>query len=89
MDDTRSSPCESKPESPAAKRRIYVAKGVLDIFRGAYPRWQELVKLVGEDSGRDKGLERFDEGWVLTKVVFRGEYHLSNRTMMEAALLIH
>lgn len=62
-----------KPVSAPAQRRIHVANATLEIFHRIYSRWKELVSLLAEDEAREKGLERFEEAWVLTRIVFRGK----------------
>ena len=47
-----------KPDSV----RVRGARLVKDIFEQIYPRWQDLVKIKGEEDGRAGGLERFHHG---------------------------
>ncbi|KAI0957731.1 hypothetical protein AcW1_006029 [Taiwanofungus camphoratus] len=56
--------------------RVQNARTVRGILEQVYPRWQELVKTEGEKTGRTRGLERFDCGHVLTRVVCKGSYAL-------------
>ncbi|EJD02252.1 uncharacterized protein FOMMEDRAFT_147288 [Fomitiporia mediterranea MF3/22] len=48
------------------------AKYVVSVFERVYPRWQELVRQRGELEARPHGLERFDEGYILTRIVYKG-----------------
>ncbi|KAN0077005.1 VRR-NUC domain containing protein [Tylopilus felleus] len=57
-----------KPDSV----RVRGARLVKDIFEQIYPRWQDLVKIKGEEDGRAGGLERFHHGHVLTRIVCKG-----------------
>ncbi|KAG8217794.1 putative fanconi-associated nuclease 1 [Butyriboletus roseoflavus] len=52
--------------------RVRGARLVKDIFERVYPRWQELVKINGEEDGRANGLERFHYGHVLTRIICKG-----------------
>ncbi|KAH7909857.1 VRR-NUC domain-containing protein, partial [Hygrophoropsis aurantiaca] len=61
-----------KPEP----QRIRAARLVLEIFEIAYPQWKDLVQLKGEEDEKRFGLERFDCGHVLTRVVCKGAYAL-------------
>ncbi|KAH7921382.1 hypothetical protein BV22DRAFT_1198248 [Leucogyrophana mollusca] len=61
-----------KPESP----RVRGARMVSEILDTVYPQWEVLVKTKGEEDGRRFGLERFDCGHVLTRVVCKGAYAL-------------
>ena len=49
------------------------ARHVVEIFECVYPRWQHLVKEKGDTEGRASGLERFDEGYILTRVIYKGK----------------
>lgn len=64
-------PDSDKKETQAA----FNARRVLRVFHRVYPRWQQLCRLrQAEESGesRTTGLSRFDEGWILTRIVYKG-----------------
>ncbi|EGN95749.1 hypothetical protein SERLA73DRAFT_76815 [Serpula lacrymans var. lacrymans S7.3] len=63
---------ETKDDSP----RVQEARAVKAIFEEIYPRWQAQVITKGEEDGRRFGLERFDCGHVLTRIVCKGAYAL-------------
>lgn len=48
------------------------ARRVVEVFECVYPRWQKLVQEKGNLDGRERGLERFDEGYILTRAVYKG-----------------
>ena len=48
------------------------AKYVISVFDLVYPRWKQLVSERGSLDSRSGGLERFDEGYILTRIVFKG-----------------
>ncbi|KAH8117012.1 VRR-NUC domain-containing protein [Phellopilus nigrolimitatus] len=48
------------------------ARYIVSVFERVYPRWQELVEQRGELDARPHGLERFDEGYILTRIVYKG-----------------
>lgn len=61
------------PSAPAKESpTIFNAKYVISVFERVYPRWKELVCQRGEMEGRPHGLERFDEGYILTRIVYKG-----------------
>lgn len=61
---------------PQAKESQTVAnaKYVVNVFERVYPRWQELVRQRGEEKARPHGLERFDEGYILTRIIYKGMF---------------
>lgn len=63
----------TEPVPADEPQSVVNARRVIAVFERVYPRWQELVKLRGEQEARPHGLERFDEGWVLTRIVYKGE----------------
>ncbi|KAL5511287.1 hypothetical protein ACEPAH_4503 [Sanghuangporus vaninii] len=65
---------DDEPIAPPAKvsQTVTNAKYVVSVFERVYPRWQELVRLRGEEEARPHGLERFDEGYILTRIVYKG-----------------
>ncbi|KAL5489948.1 hypothetical protein ACEPAI_4780 [Sanghuangporus weigelae] len=65
---------DDEPIAPPTKESQTVtnAKCVVSVFERVYPRWQELVRLRGEEEARPHGLERFDEGYILTRIVYKG-----------------
>ena len=48
------------------------AKYIISVFQKVYPRWKELVQLRGQSEPRPYGLERVDEGYILTRIVYKG-----------------
>lgn len=67
-----------KKETQAA----FNARRVLRVFHRVYPRWQQLCRLRSAEAtqiARTNGLSRFDEGWILTRIVFKGTRYLSCR----------
>ena len=63
---------EEVPEPVKETRTVTYAKYVIEVFERVYPRWRELVRQRGDLEGRPSGLERFDEGYILTRVVYKG-----------------
>ena len=59
---------------PKESQTVFNAKYVISVFERVYPRWKELVRERGEFEGRPQGLERFDEGYILTRLVYKGLY---------------
>ncbi|KLO19274.1 hypothetical protein SCHPADRAFT_924671 [Schizopora paradoxa] len=60
-----------KKETQAA----FNARRVLRVFNRVYPRWQQLCRIRKADKSqetRTNGLSRFDEGWILTRIVYKG-----------------
>ena len=55
-----------------ATKKTPSAKRVLEVFERVYPRWKQLVNAVTNERSESNGLERFDEGWVLTRIIARG-----------------
>ncbi|KAG2064112.1 hypothetical protein BDR04DRAFT_1130893 [Suillus decipiens] len=76
---SRSSP-SVKTEKPDSVR-VRGARLVKEIFEEVYPHWQALVKLKNEGglegTERGYGLERFESGHVLTRLVCKGAHALS------------
>lgn len=67
------------PPSPVKEPQSVInAKYIISVFEKVYPRWKELVQLRGQDEPRPFGLERFDEGYILTRIVYKGVYHLDH-----------
>ncbi|KAF9246229.1 VRR-NUC domain-containing protein [Melanogaster broomeanus] len=60
---------EVEPKVKPDTARVRGARRVTEIFEHVYPRWQELVRIKGEEDGRRSGLERFDCGHVLTRII--------------------
>ncbi|KAF9227566.1 hypothetical protein BS17DRAFT_773961 [Gyrodon lividus] len=60
---------DTEPEVKPDNARVRGARKVKEIFECIYPRWQDLVRTKGEEDGRRHGLERFDCGHVLTRIV--------------------
>ena len=62
-------------ESPELMRETQAAvnaRRVLRIFERVFPRWKELLMLNNGREERPHGLERFEEGWILTRIVYKG-----------------
>ncbi|KAG0701782.1 hypothetical protein DFH29DRAFT_982609 [Suillus ampliporus] len=61
--------------------RVRGARVVKEIFEEVYPRWQALVKIKSEGGleGKERGcgLERFESGYVLTRLICKGVHALS------------
>ncbi|GBE81686.1 hypothetical protein SCP_0400570 [Sparassis crispa] len=62
--------------APSESPRVQNARAVKAIFEEVFPRWQAMVNVKGEEDGRERGLERFDCGHILTRVVCKGSYAL-------------
>lgn len=62
----------SQTEPLKESNAVLNARRVVEIFESVYPRWQQLVAEKGTLEGRARGLERFDEGYILTRVVYKG-----------------
>ncbi|OJA16026.1 hypothetical protein AZE42_04282 [Rhizopogon vesiculosus] len=60
--------------------RVRGARIVKEIFEQAYPHWQALVKVKSEDGSAEKvreyGFERFESGYILTRLICKGAYSL-------------
>ncbi|RPD66429.1 hypothetical protein L226DRAFT_479073 [Lentinus tigrinus ALCF2SS1-7] len=52
------------------------AREVKAILKQVLPRWKDLVVEKGENDPRRRGLERFDCGHILTRIVCKGAYAL-------------
>ncbi|KAG2363435.1 hypothetical protein BDR07DRAFT_1483688 [Suillus spraguei] len=69
-----------KTEKPDSVR-VRGARLVKEIFEEVYPHWQALVKMKSEGGleGKERGygLERFESGHVLTRLVCKGAHALS------------
>ncbi|KIK92306.1 hypothetical protein PAXRUDRAFT_830065 [Paxillus rubicundulus Ve08.2h10] len=63
---------DAEPDVKPDNARVRGARGVKEIFEHVYPRWQDLARSKGEEDGRRFGLERFDCGHVLTRIVCKG-----------------
>ncbi|KIJ16849.1 hypothetical protein PAXINDRAFT_98635 [Paxillus involutus ATCC 200175] len=63
---------DTEPEVKPDNARVRGARRVKEIFERLYPRWQDLARIKGEEDGRRYGLERFDCGHVLTRIVCKG-----------------
>ncbi|KAH9832914.1 VRR-NUC domain-containing protein [Rhodofomes roseus] len=48
------------------------ARALKPIFQDVYEQWKNMVQVKAEVAGRPRGLERFDCGHVLTRVVCKG-----------------
>ncbi|TBU49163.1 VRR-NUC domain-containing protein [Dichomitus squalens] len=69
------SPVVVKSEPDAGEEeteRVRNARKVKEILERVYPKWVDLVQTKGERNPRRKGLERFDCGHILTRVVCKG-----------------
>ncbi|KAH9928150.1 VRR-NUC domain-containing protein [Fomitopsis serialis] len=60
---------ESSELDGPSKRKAHALR---PIFEETYERWKTMVHVKGEEVGRPRGLERFDCGHVLTRVVCKG-----------------
>ncbi|KAH9951864.1 VRR-NUC domain-containing protein [Amylocystis lapponica] len=56
--------------------RVQHARAVVAILDEVYPRWCALVDTKGEGAAQPQGLERFDCGHILTRVVCKGSHAL-------------
>ncbi|OCH92080.1 hypothetical protein OBBRIDRAFT_886490 [Obba rivulosa] len=64
-------------QSASSKRRIANARALVRLFDEAiWPWWQELVAVKGDESARPRGLERFECGHILTRLVCKCSYAL-------------
>jgi len=63
---------EDRFESP----RLRDAKRVIEIFERVLPKWRSLVDKAKKSGEARDGLERFDEGHILTRVVYKGAWIL-------------
>ncbi|KZT69818.1 hypothetical protein DAEQUDRAFT_241498 [Daedalea quercina L-15889] len=57
-----------EPDGPSKRK----ARALKPIFQNVYEWWQSMVCAKGEEDSRPRGLERFDCGHVLTRVVCKG-----------------
>lgn len=73
---------EETPKPVKESRTVVNARYVVEVFERVYPRWKELVRARGALDGRPSGLERFDEGYILTRVVYKGLLTTSNRDLL-------
>lgn len=64
---------ESDPLPQKESRTVTNAKYVISVFNLVYPRWQQLVHERASEGSRSGGLERFDEGYILTRIVHKGK----------------
>ena len=49
------------------------ANYIISVFEKVYYlRWKKLVQLRDQSEPRPYGLERFDEGYILTRLVYKG-----------------
>ncbi|KAJ8594289.1 hypothetical protein M405DRAFT_918147 [Rhizopogon salebrosus TDB-379] len=60
--------------------RVRGARIAKEIFEEVFPHWQALVKVKSEDDCAEKargcGLERFESGYILTRLVCKGAHSL-------------
>ncbi|KZT02315.1 uncharacterized protein LAESUDRAFT_706344 [Laetiporus sulphureus 93-53] len=49
--------------------RVRNARAVKEIWEGVYPRWQDMLRVQDELPAREGGLERFECGHILTRIV--------------------
>ncbi|KDQ61078.1 hypothetical protein JAAARDRAFT_571662 [Jaapia argillacea MUCL 33604] len=63
-------------EEQEEKQRVKNARAVKLLFEKVYDWWKRLVQTKGEVDARPRGLERFDCGHVLTRIVCKGSYAL-------------
>lgn len=63
---------EVLPPPVKESQSVTNAKYIISVFEKVYPRWKELVQLRGMSEPRPYGLERFDEGYILTRIVYKG-----------------
>ncbi|KIJ69190.1 hypothetical protein HYDPIDRAFT_144969 [Hydnomerulius pinastri MD-312] len=68
---------DGAPDVKPDSIRVRGARMVKEIFENVYPRWKALIKTKGEEDGRGYGLERFDCGHVLTRIVCKGSSALA------------
>ena len=69
---------ELPPPPVKESQSVTNAKYIISVFEKVYSRWKELVQLRGQDEPRPFGLERFDEGYIITRIVYKGVYHLDH-----------
>ncbi|KZT35489.1 hypothetical protein SISSUDRAFT_166710 [Sistotremastrum suecicum HHB10207 ss-3] len=62
----------NKTPEAGGSTRIQDAKTVRLIWEEQWERWLSLVDARGQEDKRPKGLERFDCGYVLTRVIYKG-----------------
>ncbi|KAM5532088.1 hypothetical protein V8D89_014252 [Ganoderma adspersum] len=68
--------------------RVRNARKVKELMETVYPKWIDLVQAKGEENPRRKGLERFDCGHILTRVVCKGAYALGTLKEYEEELKV-
>lgn len=64
---------ELPPPPVKESQAVTNAKYIISVYEKVYPRWKELVRLRGQYEPRPYGLERFDEGYILTRIVYKGQ----------------
>lgn len=70
-----SSMCRDEEEAKESPR-VQAAREVKRLFESVYPRWLALVRTKTEHEERPSGLQRFDCGHVLTRIVYKGAHAL-------------
>ncbi|KAI1794637.1 VRR-NUC domain-containing protein [Ganoderma leucocontextum] len=68
--------------------RVRNARKVKELMETVYPKWIDLVQAKGEENPRRKGLERFDCGHILTRVVSKGAAALGTLKEYEEELKV-
>ncbi|KZT27328.1 hypothetical protein NEOLEDRAFT_1110695 [Neolentinus lepideus HHB14362 ss-1] len=75
-------------EIPKESPRVQAARQVKGIFEVVYPQWRALVAAKAEEEGRAGGLERFDCGHILTRIMYKGAHALGLLHEYEAELAV-
>ncbi|KAI0062194.1 hypothetical protein BV25DRAFT_1916125 [Artomyces pyxidatus] len=71
-ENVKDDPDDDQDEVIEESARVKDARAIKCIFEEVYPKWVALVLTKGDEDGRQRGLERFDEGHVLTRIVRKG-----------------
>ncbi|TFK54629.1 hypothetical protein OE88DRAFT_1653035 [Heliocybe sulcata] len=92
---THSSPVKGKgtsvgfgkeAEDPKESPRMQAAREMKAILEDVHPRWKMLVAAKSEEEERAGGLERFDCGHILTRIIYKGAQALGLLHEYEAEL---
>lgn len=60
-------------KQPVKESRLVAnARYVIEVFERVYPRWKQLVHKHDDREARPHGLARFEEGYILTRIVYKG-----------------
>ena len=68
-------------EAPKESKTVLNARRILKVFERVYPRWRELLKAANAREVRSNGLQRFDEGWILTRIIYKGVLTFSSSSV--------